>query len=351
MTKSAEAFNRAQLDTPGPTAGPFNVTVDQAAKQIIMSRTPEWWGTQPRLDRLVLVTVAPADQVLALENNEVDVTNLAAAIDIATARRMRGVEVRQAPAMRTRSVHFNQCDACMLADKSLRRAIAQGIDRDAIARITQRGITDHPIAAGSHVYQVGHSGYKDNSDVLPYDPDAARSQLDALGWKFNGRTREKDGRSLSFDDVYVNDPAEDLLAQLLADMMDAIGVELTLHPIEADQRINYRGGFGVTHYETTQDNPFPLSGLAALFGSDGRQNAVGTAPPGLDAKIAEAVRATDDRSAQELANAVDVMLWDSAQSVPLVRTFDTIAVRSDVANYGAFGGADVDATAIGYLPQ
>jgi peptide/nickel transport system substrate-binding protein len=91
--------------------------------------------------------------------------------------------------------------------------------------------------------------------------------------------------------------------------------------------------------------------LAALFGSDGRQNAVGTAPPGLDAKIAEAVRATDDRSAQELANAVDVMLWDSAQSVPLVRTFDTIAVRSDVANYGAFGGADVDATAIGYLPQ
>src|SRR3954470_7736863 len=46
-----EAFNTAQLNGPGPSAGPFIITtLDKTARRIMLSRNPRWWGTPPLLD-------------------------------------------------------------------------------------------------------------------------------------------------------------------------------------------------------------------------------------------------------------------------------------------------------------
>ncbi len=54
----------------------------------------------------------------------------------------------------------------------------------------------------NHIYVAGQKGYQDNSAVVAYDPDEARRELDALGWKLNGQFREKDGSQLVIRDVF-----------------------------------------------------------------------------------------------------------------------------------------------------
>ncbi|EUA50142.1 hypothetical protein I553_9613 [Mycobacterium xenopi 4042] len=56
----------------------------------------------------------------------------------------------------------------------------------------------------------------------------------------------------------------------------------------------------------------------------------------------------DENKARALANQVDVMIWREGFSLPLFQSPGDIAVRSDLANYGAFGLADVVYPAIGF---
>src|SRR5437764_366919 len=51
MTATPEAFNKGQLDGPGPSAGPFIVSsLDRTAQRIVLTRNPKWWGTPALLD-------------------------------------------------------------------------------------------------------------------------------------------------------------------------------------------------------------------------------------------------------------------------------------------------------------
>jgi peptide/nickel transport system substrate-binding protein len=52
-----------------------------------------------------------------------------------------------------------------------------------------------------------------------------------------------------------------------------------------------------------------------------------------------------------LANQADQMIWQEGHSLPLFQSPGDVAVRSDLANYGASGLADVDYTAIGFIPS
>ena len=79
--------------------------------------------------------------------------------------------------------------------------IAKGIDRQTIANVTQRGLVDNPAPLNNHIYVAGQEGYQDNSAVVAFDPEAAKRELDALGWKMNGQFREKDGKQLVIRDV------------------------------------------------------------------------------------------------------------------------------------------------------
>ncbi len=52
----------------------------------------------------------------------------------------------------------------------------------------------------NHIYVAGQEGYQDNS--IGFDPEEAKRELDALGWRLNGQFREKDGRKLIIRDVF-----------------------------------------------------------------------------------------------------------------------------------------------------
>src|SRR5699024_6385321 len=163
-------------------------------------------------------------RIPALQNHAIDVAGLSTIDDMAIAQRTPGIAIRRAPLPTWYHFTFNGAPGSILADRRLRLAISRGIDRQAIANVAQHRLTAKPVALNNHVYVNGQRGYQDNSAAAGYDPDRARRDLDELGWKLNGRFREKDGRQLVIRDVYYDAQSAAQIALVAQHNLARIGV-------------------------------------------------------------------------------------------------------------------------------
>lgn len=351
MTAKPEVFNKGQLSRPGPSAGPFKVSaLDRTAQRIILTRNPKWWGKTPRLDNITFLVLDDAARLPALQNNTIDAAGLGTLDQLTIARRSKGISIRRASAPAWNHFTFNGAPGSILADKALRRAIAKGIDRQTIANVTQRGLANNPVPLNNHVYVAGQRGYQDNSAVVSYDPEQAKRELDALGWRINGGFREKNGHPLVIRDVLYDAQSNRQFAQIAQNNLAQIGVQLQLDlKAGAGFFTNYVsvGDFDITQFSWLGD-AFPLSGLTQIYASRGESNFGKIGSPEIDTKIEQTLAELDPAKARMLANDVDKLVWGEVFSLPLNQSPGDLAVRSSLANFGAAGLADLDYTAIGF---
>lgn len=352
VTATPEAFNTAQLNGPGPSAGPFIVTsLDRTAQRITLTRNPKWWGTQPRLNSITFLVLDDAARIPALQNNAIDATGLASLDEVTIARRTQGISIRRAPSASWYHFTFNGAPGSILADPALRTAISKGIDRQTIANVTQRGLADNPAPLNNHIYVAGQQGYQDNSAPAAFDPEAAKKELDDLGWKMNGQFREKDGKQLVVRDTFYDAASTRQVAQIAQNSLAQIGVKLDLQAKGGNgffsQYITV-GNFDIAQFTWVAD-AFPLSGLTQIYASGGDSNFGKIGSPDIDAKIEATLTELDPAKARVLANDVDKALWAEGFGLPLFQSAGNVAVRSTLANFGAAGMADVDYTAIGFM--
>lgn len=351
MTATPEAFNKGQLDGPGPSAGPFITTsLDRTTQRIVLSRNPKWWGPRPRLDNITYLVLDDAARLPALQNNTIDATGVGTIDQLTIAQRTKGITIRRAPAPAWSHITFNGAPGSILADKALRVAVSKGIDRQTIAKVVQYGLTSDPVALGNHIYVAGQKGYQDNSAMAPYDPAAAKRELDALGWKQVGQFREKDGRPLVIRDLFYDAQGSRQFAQIAQHSLAQIGVKLELVARAGSgfftNYINV-GAFDLAQFGWLGD-AFPLSSLTQIYKSDGESNFGKIGSPQIDAAIERTLEELDPDRARALANDLDRLIWAEGFSLPLTQSPGDVAVRSTLANFGAAGLGDLDYTAIGF---
>lgn len=351
MTATPEAFNKGQLEGPGPSAGPFIVSsLDRTTQRIVLSRNPKWWGTRPRLDSITYLVLDDAARLPALQNNTIDATGVGTLDQLTIAEHTAGISIRRAPAPAWSHFTFNGAPGSILADRALRVAVSKGIDRQTIAKVVQYGLTSNPVALGNHIYVAGQQGYQDNSTTVPYDPAAAGRELDALGWKLHGRFREKDGRQLVIRDLFYDAQGSRQFAQIAQHSLAQIGVRLELVARAGSgfftNYINV-GAFDMAQFGWLGD-AFPLSALTQIYKSDGESNFGKIGSPQIDAAIERTLQELDPDKARALANDLDKLIWAEGFSLPLTQSPGDVAVRSTLANFGAAGLGDLNYTAIGF---
>jgi glutathione transport system substrate-binding protein len=352
MTANPDVFNKGQLEAPGPSAGPFVVSkIDRPAQRILLTRNPRWWGRKPRLDSITFLVLDPTAAIPALQNNAIDAAGVSTLDEMVTAERTPGIDIRRAPTPTWAQFTFNGAHGSIMENKELRLAISKGIDRRAIVDVAQHGLTDHPTPLNNHIYVAGQAGYQNNSAPGDYNPDQARRDLDAAGWKLNGGVREKNGKQLVVRDVVFDAPAAKQIALVAQQNLAQIGVKLQLDIKSGNGFFSQYvtpGDFDIVQFSWV-GGALPLSALPQIYASKGSSNFGKIGSPGIDAKIDQTLSELDPAKARALANEVDTMVWDEGFSLPLFQSPGNIAVRSDLANYGAAGLANVDYTAIGFI--
>lgn len=350
VTSDPEAFNRGFLNGPSASAGPFMIsTVDRAAQRIVLTRNPKWWGTPPLLDSITYSVLDDAAVIPALQNNALDAAGLASLDDLENARRTPGVTIRRAPAPNWYHLTMNGADGAILSDPGLRTAVAKGLDRQAIAQVTQRGLADTPAALNNHIYLAGQDGYQDNS--IAFDPEAAKADLDALGWKMNGQFREKDGRQLKIRNVFYDGQSTRAVAQIAQNQLAQIGVNLELVPAAGGDlfpKYVTIGNFDIAQFAWGGD-AFPLASLTQIYAAGGESNYGKIGSEEVDAKIEETLAELDPAKAREQANELDKLIWNVGHSLPLFQAPGNMAVRSNLANYGPTGIGDINYSTMGFM--
>ncbi|MGE2836306.1 ABC transporter family substrate-binding protein [Mycobacterium sp. SMC-4] len=352
VTGDPEVFNKGLLNSAPPSAGPFMVTtIDRGAQRIVLTRNPKWWGAPPILESITYTVLDDAARMPALQNNAIDAVALQTIDDLTIARRTEGVSVRRAPAPNWYHFTFNGAPGSILADPALRAAITKGIDRQAIVSVSQRGLVDNPVPLNNHIYVAGQEGYQDNS--IGYDPEAAKRELDELGWRQNGQFREKDGRRLTIRDVFYDARSTRSIAQVAQSNLAQIGVNLELVPAGGGKLFTdfvIPGNFDMAQFAWGGD-AFPFGGLTQIYASNGESNYAKVGSPEIDAKIEETLSELDPAKARTLANELDTMIWAEGHSLPLFQAPGNFAVRSNLANYGPAGIGDLNYTTIGFMNQ
>ena len=352
MTADPQVFNKGQLQGPGPSAGPFMVTaVDRTAQRITLGRNPKWWGTPPVLDSVTYLVLDDAARIPALQNKTIDATGVANLDELTIAQRTDGISIRRAPGPSWYHMTFNGAPGSILSDKALRQAVAKGIDRQAIVNVTQRGLVAEPTPLGNHIFVAGQEGYQDNSAALAYDPEKAKAELDALGWKLNGQFRAKDGKPLVIRDVLYDAPTARQVGQVAQNSLAQIGVKLELDVKPANGFFtNYVnvGDFDITQFSWVGD-AFALCCLNQIYTTGAESNFGKISSPEIDAKVEEVLDELDPAKARALANDVDKMLWDEVFSLALYQSPGNSGVRRTLANFGPAGIGDLNYSTIGFM--
>ncbi|MCV7218117.1 ABC transporter family substrate-binding protein [Mycobacterium crocinum] len=351
MTANPEVFNKGQLNGPGPSAGPFLVSaVDRTAQRIVLTRNPKWWGTPPLLDSFTFLVLDDAARIPALQNNTIDAVGLGSLDELTIARRTAGVSIRRAPGLSWYHFTFNGAPGSILSDKALRLAVAKGIDRQAIADVTQRGLVDKPVPLNNHIYVAGQQGYQDNSEAVAYNPDKAKQELDALGWKLNGQFREKDGKQLVIRDVLYDAQTTRQVALIAQNNLAQIGVNLQIDAKPGNGFFTNHiipGDFDIAQFSWVGD-AFALCCLNQIYTTGAESNFGKISSPQIDAKVEDVFNELDPDKARGLANELDKLIFGEVFSLPLFQSAGNVAVRSNLANFGPAGLGDLNYTAIGF---
>jgi peptide/nickel transport system substrate-binding protein len=348
-------FNEGWINAVPTSAGPFRLeTVDTTAQTITLVRNERWWGAPAKLDRIIFRVVERGALADALANNEIDWYAIGSDVNLfARARTIQGAEIRQAVEPQYNHITFGGAPGSLLEDPALRRAIAQGIDRQSIARALIGQIVPETTPLGNYVYVQGSENYVDHSEVVAFDPAAASAALDQLGWASagEGQVRTNAGRPLTVRLVTTaNNPISDRIAQLIQAQLGAIGVGLELVPAASadffDEFIT-PGNFDMATFGWS-GTPFPVTSTRNIYSTSGEQNYGKIGTPEIDALYEQASGELDDARRVELGQQIDQLLWEQMPQLPLYQSTGAYAVRSTLANYGAQGFADVAYADIGF---
>jgi peptide/nickel transport system substrate-binding protein len=247
-----------------------------------------------------------------------------------------------------------------LADQSVRQAVAEALDRQAIAQSDLVGLEVPETVLDSHFFMPEQLGYADDAGkVGVYNPAAARQLLTQAGWTqaAGGPYRTKDGKELDLSLLIPQGAkvAADEASQITS-MLEQVGIKVTVTQEDDEDLLPAlaAGGFDLTVLAQTLDE-FPVSGNVAQYQSDTGQdgtwgaNYSHLASRSLDSLLAKATSAATLADETTTINQADQRVWQEAGSIPLYQEPEIdVQVRS-LANYGAFGYADVVWQNVGFL--
>ncbi|MFF3505590.1 ABC transporter substrate-binding protein [Streptomyces sp. NPDC003247] len=222
-----------------------------------------------------------------------------------------------------------------LKDVRVRQALQIGVDREEFVKIDSGGV-DEP-ATGP--LSKDNPYYSDQSSLLKYDPQKAKSLLEKAGWTKTGSDGirvDAQGRRLS-----LRVPQDDAGWQVLQDQWKKLGVELVLDPplaAEANEKL-LSGEYDIAYWYASSPDPDVLranygrtTGSNRSFIADGDKTGAE-----LDKLLQEQNQTIDPDQRQKLVDQASKILVDQAYEIPVANDVDIWAYSPRLHDIEAVG--------------
>ncbi len=209
-------------------AGPFAWDSAEGSKKIVFKAFDKYFGGKPAIERLVFKVVKDDNtRLIALLGNTADlVQNAVAPLMLPVVADNDRLTVESAPSFKYTYIAFNMEDE-ILDDVRVRKALAHGIDREAIIEHKFRGLA----RLSSGLLAPNHWAYNPDNATYGYDPEEAMRLLDAAGFPDpDGPDGPKPRFEIEFK-VSANKFRQSL-AELIAFQLAKIGVAVTVRAYE-----------------------------------------------------------------------------------------------------------------------
>lgn len=217
-------FSRNPIGT-----GPYRLT-QLTAEHALLSANSQYYRGRPFIDSIELRFFASSQAALAaLARGDIMGIGFLSTSELGQSNVPRGIVRHAIPLDSYTMLTFNLRDG-PLADQALRRALAEGLDKDALIKQALGGQAvrlDTPILPGWWAAAQDVTWYS-------YAPKIAADALTALGYTLQSDgVRAKDGRPLAL--TLITDDASDrqLVAQEIARQWGALGVKVTVEQLDS----------------------------------------------------------------------------------------------------------------------
>lgn len=212
----SSAFTRRLVGT-----GPYRFVEFVPNDRVIVEANPTYWGRLKPIFREIVFRQIAEDgtRLAALEAGEVDVaTNVP--VDAINRLGRAGLQIKSVPSNRVMFVRFNLAVDGPIRDVRVRRALNHAVDRDALRKALLGGLganVEAPLARGVAYFRKMEPQYG-------YDPMRSRQLLAEAGYPngFSAVMAAPSGRY----------PKDREIAEALGGQLEAVGVKLTLVPLE-----------------------------------------------------------------------------------------------------------------------
>ena len=311
-------------------SGPFVIADWDRGRALSFVRNRRYWGAHPAyLSRIELrfcrvCGTLQAEQVEWLREGELDLVAAIgpSAADVAEFRRLRGVRVLSTAGSNWEhfEIRTKRGGHPALAHKLVRHAIANGIDRAAIARIY--GASGR--ASQSAVFRSGSSAYRSNWSRYRYRPTEARRLLERAGCLIGGDGIYRcDGERLSLRFVTTagaGGPRVRTL-ELVQRQLAHVGIEVapTYAPsLVLFQQILPSGDFDVALYNWIELTPDAALDSINSYGCGGAKNYTGYCQRLVTRDLDQATRILDGARFAVVLNRADAQMANDVPVIPLV---------------------------------
>lgn len=348
LNATADEFNKGWVDGPKITAGPFKIgTIDLTGKLVTVVRDDAWWGEKPKLDKITFRVIDRTALADSLANGAIDWYDIGSNVDLyKRAQQTPGIKIRQAVTPDYNHLTFNGAASAVMSDAKVRTSVMQGIDTATIAKAILGPIQPDPKVLGNHIFLLGAKEYKDNSAVAKFDKEAAKKGLDDAGWKLDGDVRKKDGKELAIRFVIPTpNPTSDQVSKLVQTQLKEVGVKVDIQAVPSADffkaHVNV-GDFDITSFRWLS-TAFPISSSKSIYALDPanvNQNYGRVGSDEINKLFDEANSELDDTKRADLANKIDSAIWASGHQLPIFQSPGAVAVRENIANFGAVGFAN-----------
>ena len=333
------------------SSGPYLMDksgIDTGKQIMTLTKNPKWWGAPSKLDRIIIQVIGndPAVSVSALRNNEVQMIYPQPQLDLV--KQIKSLEPTITSStnfgLSFEHVDMNTKDE-FLALKPVRQAIAYAMNRPDIVAKTVAQFDGRAQVLDNRYFMNNQPGYQDNSGGLYNKQDVAKAQslLEGVGFtKGSDGIYQKGGKRLSFEMMTTQgNPLRSNTIDVITQQLKPVGIEIKkfLNPdifAGKEKPRSLEGGQFQLALFAWVSSPF-ISGNQSLYqspqGDNVAQNYTRGGDPRVDKLFPEINAATDDKTAQDLGNQVDKLLWDNLYTIPLYQKPTFLAYNS---NYTGF---------------